>query len=134
MLALASGILYQGVQRGDVFLLLFDLRRHLVDLLLGEFLQHTFLQGALVHTVQALGVENLAGNDLAVLLAENQIALAVQKLIDFIDDDYRTISDRTEAMLDLMNDYPSYAGRSENMTGVTAFVIRTEAVEAPEAE
>ena len=59
---------------------------------------------------------------------------AVQKLIDFIDDDYRTISDRTEAMLDLMNDYPSYAGRSENMTGVTAFVIRTEAVEAPEAE
>ena len=40
----------------------------------------------------------------------------------------------TEAMLDLMNDYPSYSGKSEGMTGVTAFVIHTEAVEAPEED
>ena len=59
---------------------------------------------------------------------------AIQKLIDFINDDYRTISDRAEAMLDLMNDYPSYSGKSEGMTGVTAFVIHTEAVEAPEED
>ena len=57
---------------------------------------------------------------------------AIQKLVDLIDGDFRTLSDRTEAMLDLMNDYPSYGGRSEEMSGVTAFVIRTEAVEAAE--
>ena len=50
-----------------------------------------------------------------------------------ISNDYRTISDRAEAMLDLMNDYPSYSGKAEGMTGVTAFIIRTEAVEAPES-
>ena len=57
---------------------------------------------------------------------------AVGKLIDFIDGDYQTVSDRVSAMLDLMNDYPSYAGKSESMTGVTAFVIRTEPIEAEE--
>jgi X-X-X-Leu-X-X-Gly heptad repeat protein len=57
---------------------------------------------------------------------------AIQKLVDLIDGDFRTLSDRTEAMLDLMNDYPSYGGRSEEMSGVTAFVIHTEAVEAAE--
>jgi hypothetical protein len=35
-------------------------------------------------------------------------------------------------MIDMMNDYPSYSGKSEDMTGVTAFVIRTEAVGAEE--
>ena len=59
---------------------------------------------------------------------------AVEKLIEFIGDDFPTISDRADAMLDMMNGYPSYSGRSEDMTGVTAFVIRTEAVESDEAE
>ena len=57
---------------------------------------------------------------------------AVGKLIDFIGDDYQTVSDRVSAMLDLMNDYPSYAGKSDSMTGVTAFVIRTEPIETKE--
>ena len=35
-------------------------------------------------------------------------------------------------MIDLMNDYPSYSGRSESMTGVTAFVIRTDPIEVSE--
>ena len=38
----------------------------------------------------------------------------------------------TRSMLDLMNDYPSYSGKAEGMTGVTAFIIRTEAVEVAE--
>jgi len=59
---------------------------------------------------------------------------AIQKLIEFIDGDFQTISDRADAMINLMNDYPSYSGKSEDMTGVTAFVIHTEAVEAPEEE
>ena len=84
-LELAGSLFYQGVQSGDVFLLLLDLRLHIVDLILGELLQHTFLQGTLVHTVQALGVEDVVGNDLAVLLAENQIALAVKELLNCVN-------------------------------------------------
>ena len=57
---------------------------------------------------------------------------AVQKLISLLDEDYQTISDRAEAMLDMMNDYPSYSGRSDEMTGVTAFVIRTDPIEVSE--
>ena len=48
------------------------------------------------------------------------------------DGDFQTISDRADAMIDLMNNYPSYSGKSEDMTSVTAFVIRTEAVGAEE--
>ena len=53
---------------------------------------------------------------------------AIQKLISYLNDDFETMSDRAEAMIDLANDYTSYSGIADNMTGITQFVIKTDGI------
>ena len=53
---------------------------------------------------------------------------AIQKLISYLNDDFETMSDRAEAMIDLAKDYTSYSGIADNMTGITQFVIKTDGI------
>ena len=52
----------------------------------------------------------------------------IQKFISYLNDDFETMSDRTEAMIDLAKDYTSYSGIADNMTGITQFVIKTDGI------
>ena len=54
---------------------------------------------------------------------------AIQKVVDYVDNDLGTVSDRAHAMVDLMRDYGAYAGNVEGRTAMTQFLIKTEGVE-----
>ena len=53
---------------------------------------------------------------------------AIQKLISYLNDDFETMSDRAEAMIDLAKDYTSYSGIADSMTGITQFIIKTDGI------
>ena len=54
---------------------------------------------------------------------------AIQKLIDYIDNDFETLHDRARAMIDIMRGYSTYSGIAEGKTGITQFLIKTEGVD-----
>ena len=53
---------------------------------------------------------------------------AIDKLLNVLDDDLPEIRDRVEAMFNLMRDYTSFAGISDDMTGSVQFLVRSEGV------
>ncbi|MCI5660672.1 MAG: hypothetical protein MR371_00330 [Clostridia bacterium] len=53
---------------------------------------------------------------------------AIDKLLSVLDDDLPEIRDRVEAMFNLMRDYTSFAGISDDMTGSVQFLVRSEGV------
>lgn len=50
---------------------------------------------------------------------------AVAKILSLISDDLEQLVDRAKAVCSLMEDYQSYAGKSDEMTGSVQFLIRT---------
>ena len=74
--------LADAVKTSERSLTVLDIVLHILDIFLGESVEVALVELALVHSVKDKGIVDVNGNDLAELIAHNEVGVSLEKLLN----------------------------------------------------